>query len=128
METMVIMLAILISPVVVFALLSLLCDGRRRIQAKRDYRNGWESAENDMSFGLMSERIIRSEAWHQGYDDELFALSVQRKKMTITDVQPLMCSGKSQNHSKRRRQWKSESHTNRLKKQNGIIQKFILTR
>ena len=77
---MIIMLAIIISPVVVFALLSLLCDGRRRIQARRDYRNGWESAEIDISSGLLPERIIRSEAWHQGYDDELFALSVQRKK------------------------------------------------
>lgn len=78
METMVIMLAILISPVVVFVLFSLLCDGRRRIQARRDYRNGRKSAINDMSFGLISERIIRSEAWHQGYDDELFALSNTR--------------------------------------------------
>ena len=77
---MVAAVAIVITPVVIFTLLSLLSDGRKRVQARRDYRNGRKSAVNDMSFGLISERIIRSEAWHQGYDDELFALSVKRRK------------------------------------------------
>lgn len=80
METMIIMLTIIISPVAIFTLLSLLSDERRNVQAKRDYRNGRKSAVNDISFGLLSERIIRSEAWHQGYDDEIFALSAKRKK------------------------------------------------
>ena len=77
METMVAVLAIAISPVVVFTLLSLLSDGRRMLQARRDYRNGRKSAANDASFGLFSQGTIRSEAWHQGYD-ELWALSNTR--------------------------------------------------
>lgn len=60
--------------------ISIARDAKKKLQMRKDYRRGQNSACRDISLGFMTQRIIRSEAWHQGYDDELWSLSSPGRK------------------------------------------------
>lgn len=72
--------AAIIFPFFLITGISIARDAKKKLRMKKDYRRGQNSAYRDVSFGLLSERIIRSEAWHRGYDDELWSLSSPGRK------------------------------------------------
>ena len=72
--------AAVIFPFFLITGISIARDAKKKLQMRKDYRRGQNSACRDISLGLMSERNIRSEAWHRGYDDELWSFSSGSRK------------------------------------------------